>query len=56
VGCLHLAQVTDQWQVLENTVMDLQVPENVGNFFTTLATISFLGGQRSMELLLFTQI
>jgi hypothetical protein len=34
-------------------VMDLQVPENVGNFSTSLAAISF-SGQHSMELLLFT--
>ena len=27
-------QDVHKWQALANTVMDLQVPHNVGNFFT----------------------
>jgi hypothetical protein len=29
---IHLAQDRDQWQALVNTVMNLQVPKNVGKF------------------------
>jgi hypothetical protein len=41
VDCIHLAQDSDQWQSLVNTVTNLQVPEKVGNFLTTWATLSF---------------
>jgi hypothetical protein len=34
VGCIHLAQDRDQWQVLVNMVMNLQVPYKAGNFLT----------------------
>jgi hypothetical protein len=40
IGCegvkwTHLARDRNQWKCLINTVMNLQVPQNVGNFFTT---------------------
>jgi hypothetical protein len=55
IGCegidsIHLAQDTDQWRALVNTVMDLQFPLKVGNFLTFLASISFQQGLFSMEL------
>jgi len=39
VGCegmdwINVAQVTDGWRALVKAVMNLQVPYNVGNFFT----------------------
>jgi hypothetical protein len=33
-GSRHVAQDRDYWQVLVNTVMNLQVPKKVGNFLT----------------------
>ena len=40
VGCgsmdwIQLAQHRDRWQALVNAVMNLQVPENVGNLLTS---------------------
>jgi len=32
VDWIHLAQDTDQWRDLVNTVMNLRVPEKAGNF------------------------
>jgi hypothetical protein len=32
---IHLAEDRDQWWVLVNTVMNLQVPEIVGKFLST---------------------
>jgi hypothetical protein len=40
VNWIHLAQDRDQWWVLVNTVMNLWVPQNAGNFLTTLVAIS----------------
>jgi hypothetical protein len=34
MGWVHMAQDRDQWQALVNTVMNLQVPQRVGNFLT----------------------
>jgi hypothetical protein len=34
VDWMHLAQDRDQWRVLVNTVMNLQVPLKAGNFLT----------------------
>lgn len=35
VDWIHLAQDGDQWQTLADTILDHQVPLNVGNFFIT---------------------
>jgi len=35
MGWIDLAQDTDRWQVLVNVVMNLQVPQNAGNFLTS---------------------
>jgi hypothetical protein len=34
VDWMHLAQHKDQWQVLVNTIMNLLVPSQAGNFLT----------------------
>jgi hypothetical protein len=34
VDWMHLAQVRDQWRALVNTVMNLRVLQNAGNFLT----------------------
>jgi hypothetical protein len=35
VDCMHLAQDSDQWLALVNTVMNLWVPQKVRNFLTS---------------------
>jgi hypothetical protein len=44
VDWIHLAQVRGQWWALVDTVMNLRVPYKVGNFMTSLVTISFSRG------------
>jgi hypothetical protein len=36
---IDLAQVTDQWRALMSTVMNLQVPENAGKFFSSCTSV-----------------
>jgi hypothetical protein len=41
VGWMHLCQDRDQWRVLVNMVMNLQVPHKAENFLTSWPTVSF---------------
>jgi hypothetical protein len=40
VDWMHVTQGRDKWLAFVNTVMNLQVPEKEGNFFTSRLTIS----------------
>ena len=38
---IYLAQDTGQWRAVVNTVIELRVPQNVGNFLTNWGNVSF---------------
>jgi hypothetical protein len=47
VGCrgmewIQLVQDTDRWRALLNTVMNVRVPKNSGNFLNSFRPVSFL--------------
>jgi hypothetical protein len=46
---IDLAQDRDQWLVLVNKVMNIQVPSNAGKFLNSCTTDSFLGGAQLHE-------
>jgi len=41
VDWMHLAQDTEQWLPVVNTVMNLRVLHKMGNFLTSSVTVSF---------------
>jgi len=41
MGWIDLVQDRDRWLALVNTVMNLRVPQNAGNFLTSLEPASF---------------
>jgi hypothetical protein len=41
MDCIDLAHDTDQWRALVNTVMNLQVPQNIGKFLRSCTVSSF---------------
>jgi hypothetical protein len=38
---IDLAQDRDRWQALVNVIMNLQVPQNAGNFLSSLGHVRF---------------
>jgi hypothetical protein len=52
VDLIYVAQ--DQWRALENTVMNLRVPNKVGNFFTAERLLAFEVGLCSWNLVAYT--
>jgi len=41
IELIHLAQNRDKWWVLVHMVMNLEIPYNAGNFFTSSGNTSF---------------
>jgi len=46
---IDLAQDTDRWRALVNVIMNLQVPQNAGNFWTRENWLASQEGLCSME-------
>jgi hypothetical protein len=46
---IDLAQYTDQWRALVNTVMNLRVPYNFGTFLSSCTTGGFSGRAQFMK-------
>ena len=49
-GRIDLAPDRDRWGTLVKVVMNIRVPYNAGNFFTTCGPFSFSGRTLLMEL------
>jgi hypothetical protein len=43
IDWIDLAQDRDRWRALVNTVMNVQIPYNAGNFLSILEHVSFSG-------------
>jgi hypothetical protein len=50
VDCMHLAQDGDQWWAVVNTVTNLRVPSQAGNFWLAEFLLASQKGLFSMEL------
>jgi len=44
VGWICLADARDNWRIIVNTVMNIRVSENAGNFLTSFTRRTFLHG------------
>jgi hypothetical protein len=40
---IDMAEDRDRWRALVNAVMNILVPQNAGNFLTSIETVSFSG-------------
>jgi hypothetical protein len=51
VGWLNLAQDSVQWQVLANTIMNIQVPKKGGEFLDQLSNYQLCKKEFSLQIL-----
>jgi hypothetical protein len=40
LGCIHLVKDRSKWQAVVNTVMNVRVPQSMGNLLTMRGTVS----------------